>query len=274
MNKTLIQNNDYSNLTTIYGVAYTNAIKQYFKHNKTLTYDNIVKYLNDCKGKYSNSSIALYKAALKKFIKNNISDLNQRAILDTAFADIRIAKSDKTIIQSKIISKDAIVAMIKNANTKDALIIEILFISGLRVSEMINIEIKNCTSINDSNIKYISIKVIGKGNKERLINISVDLLERIRKTFNGKKYLFETKNNIRYTRQYIHLIVKKAGRRILGTSQVHPHTLRHSLATHLLINEKQSIKAVSQYLGHSSTAITSDFYIHDSIAAADIINII
>ena len=270
----LIPNTDNNNLINLYGITYTNAIKQYFKYNKVLTYDSIVKYLNDCKGNYSNSTIALYKAALKKYIKTHIKNLSQRAILDLAFNDIKIPKSNKIIIESKIINKDIVLNMMNHANIKDALIIEMLFISGLRVSEMTHIEIKNCNSINDGDIKYISIKVIGKGNKERFINISVDLFYRIRNTFRGEIYLFETKNSIKYTRQYIHLIVRKAGRRILGTNQVHPHTLRHSFATHLLINEKQSIKAVSKYLGHSSTAITNDFYIHDSIAVADIINMI
>ncbi len=271
MNSLILQH-DTTNLVSVYGQTYTNAITKYFKHNETLDFDSIVKYLNDCKSKYSNSTIALYKSALKKYIKNSVFDLNQRAILDTAFNDIKITKSKSVITDSKIVSKDTVKSMIAKSNIKDGLIIETLFTSGMRVSELINIELKNCKVICTENIKYININIVGKGNKERIITMSIDLFEKIKATFQSKVYLFETRNHTKYIRTNIYTIINNAGKRVLGTKQVPPHTLRHSFATHLLIKEKQSIKAVSSYLGHSSTAITSDFYIHDNLAPKKIIN--
>ncbi len=275
---TVIHNNsqkeNVSKLVNIYGQAYASAIIKYFKHNERLDYSTILKYLNDCKGKYSNSTIALYKAALKKYIQTHIKDLNQKAILNTAFSEIKVAKSNKTITESDIVSKEVVLEMIEKSNEKDGLIIKTLFVSGMRVSELINIKLKDIKTISNNEVLYKNITIIGKGNKERTINISVELFETIREVFQGKEYLFETHNNRTYTRQYIHLIVRKAGQRVLGTKQVHPHTLRHSFATHLLVNQKQTIKAVSSYLGHSSTAITSDFYIHDSVEPTTVIDLI
>ncbi len=270
----LIQPPNKAQLASVYGKPYGNAIYQYFKRCGKLDHSTIVKYLNECRGTYSNSTIALYKAALKKYIKNNILDLNKRAILDTAFADIKVPRANHQITDSKIVSKEVVLKMIERANERDGLIVQTLFATGMRVSELINIELKNCKCISTEHLKYIEILIVGKGNKERTISISVELFETVRKIFESRVYLFETRKHSKYIRNNIYTIVNKAGRRVLGTGQVHPHTLRHSFATHLLVQEKQSIKAVSSYLGHSSTAITSDFYIHDSVEPSKVINII
>ncbi len=270
----IIERPTKSQLVITYGKPYGNAIHQYFKRCGKLDYNTIVKYLKECKGTYSNSTIALYKAALKKYIKKNILDLNQRAILDTAFADIKVPRANHQITDSKIVSKETVLKMIERANQRDGLIIQTLFATGMRVSELINIELRHCKVISANNLKYINILIVGKGNKERNINISLELFENIKNVFNSKVYLFETRRHSKYIRNNIYTLVNKAGCRVLGTAQVHPHTLRHSFATHLLVQEKQSIKAVSSYLGHSSTAITSDFYIHDSVEPEKVINII
>ena len=259
------------NLNLILGDTYTNVIKQYYKKNNNITYENIIRFLKENKKIKSNSTIALYKAALKKLIKYQIKDLNKRAIIDTAFSEIKINKNDKTITKDKIVSKDTINKMISLSNEKNGLIIKTLYVTGLRVSELINIKIEDCKKTIEDNIIYMSISVIGKGNKERRIKLDAELYNKIIKTFNSKIYLFENKNKKRFTRQSVYRIVNTAGIKAIGTKQVHPHTLRHSFATELLINEKKSLKAVSKYLGHSTTAITSDFYIHDELSIKDLI---
>ncbi|MFP4460509.1 MAG: tyrosine-type recombinase/integrase [Candidatus Zixiibacteriota bacterium] len=57
---------------------------------------------------------------------------------------------------------------------------------------------------------------------------------------------------------------------MIGRANIHFHTLRHSFATHALIDHKRSLKAVSRYLGHSTKAITADFYIHGDLTIDDI----
>ena len=262
-NKIMLINNQIQYLKNVFGEAYTNVIRQYYKNNENLSYESIIKFLKENKQTKSNATIALYKAALKKLIKHQIY---------IALSEIKINKRDNTITKEKIISKDIVNKMIKLSNEKNKLIIQTLYSTGLRVSELINIKKKDCKKTIEDNIIYISISVIGKGNKERKIKLKIELYNEILKTFQGKMYLFETKNKRPFTRQYIYKVVNTAGLKVLGTRQVHPHTLRHSFATHLLIKDNKSLKAVSKYLGHSSTAITSDFYIHDELSIKDLIN--
>ena len=260
-------------LKTAFGDTYTNVIQQYYKSNDTLSYENVLKFLKKNKKNKSNSTIAIYKAALKKFIKYSVNDITQKAIIDSAFSEIKIPKSDKSITKEKTVNKDTINKMISLSNEKNQLIIQTLYSTGLRVSELINIKLKNCIIMNEDGIKYISVLIIGKGNKERKIKLEISLYEKIKNTFDSKEYLFETKNHKAFNRQAIYRIINRAGEKALGTRQVHPHTLRHSFATELLIKKNKSIKAVSKYLGHSTTAITSDFYIHDELSIKDIISL-
>ena len=262
---------DIKELKVLFGEAYTNVIRQYYKKNHSLSYKNIVKFLKENKKTKSNATISLYKAALKKLIKYQVKDLNQRAIIDTAFSEIKIIKPDKSITKEKIVSKEIVRKMLTLSNEKNKLIIQTLYATGLRVSELINIKKNHCKRTIEDGITYMLVSIIGKGNKERKIKLKIELYNEILKTFNSKIYLFETRNNRAFTRQAIYRIVNTAGLKAIGTRQVHPHTLRHSFATELLIKDNKSLKAVSKYLGHSSTAITSDFYIHDELSIKDLI---
>ena len=89
------------------------------------------------------------------------------------------------------------------------------------------------------------------------------MLEAIRSTFHGETYLFQTQGGKPYRTTYVSYEITKAGRRILGR-KISAHSMRHSFAT-LTIRDGASIKAVSKYLGHSSTAITMDMYVHESL---------
>jgi integrase/recombinase XerD len=96
-----------------------------------------------------------------------------------------------------------------------------------------------------------------------------DLFENIREIFHGKKYLFETGNHNSYSRCYLWREIKKVGLKILGKN-ISPHTLRHSFCTNMLLVKNKSLKAVSNFVGHSSTSITADMYIHDQLKVEDV----
>ena len=81
--------------------------------------------------------------------------------------------------------------------------------------------------------------------------------------FQGKKWLFETRSGRQLHRVNVYKQLKNVGRK-LGL-EISPHSFRHARANDLLLNKGFSLKAVSRHLGHSSTAITSEMYIHDSI---------
>lgn len=161
-------------------------------------------------------------------------------------------------------------SLLENINTKtpigkrNYLIIEMLYSTGLRVSELVNIKI---TDIDTSNC---NIKILGKGNKERIVlygeylsEILIDYLTIERKELLCDKdnaYLFLNKNGGQLTDRGIRLIIKKEVTNSKLDINVSPHTLRHTFATHML-NEGADILSVKELLGHSSLSSTG-IYTH------------
>lgn len=109
---------------------------------------------------------------------------------------------------------------------------------------------------------------MGKGKKERYVWIPLVLCRRILATFGGTVYLFETSAGKPYSRSYVSNQIAKLGRAILGR-RISAHTFRHSFATRK-IKETAKIQAVSEYLGHSSVAITLSLYCHEELSEEDL----
>lgn len=151
---------------------------------------------------------------------------------------------------------------LENATQQDTLILEILYGCGLRRSELL--------TINDEDINPYSkeLKILGKGNKHRIIPLPAPLLEKIQDwqkerdriypQLENPRPLFATKRG-RMSQSTLYLIVKKA---LQGSSaeQKSPHTLRHSFATQLL-NSGADLESVKGLLGHSSLGATQ-IYTH------------
>ena len=146
---------------------------------------------------------------------------------------------------------------------RDKTMLEIMYSCGLRVSELISLKKK------DINIKNCFIRIIGKGNKERIIPIGEIALEYLNKYFellsynsklNNSKYIFINKNGLPLTRQYFFKIIKYYSIKANINKNISPHTLRHSFATHLLENGAPLI-AVKNLLGHESIN-TTQIYTH------------
>ena len=143
-------------------------------------------------------------------------------------------------------------------------IIEVLYGSGLRVSELINLRISNIY-FNDG---YMLVE--GKGNKQRLVPISDESKKQIdfwlndRNHLNIKKghedYLFLNRRGCKLTRMMIFTIVKELAVIAGIHKNVSPHTFRHSFATHLLENGA-NLRAIQQLLGHESIT-TTELYTH------------
>jgi integrase/recombinase XerD len=135
--------------------------------------------------------------------------------------------------------------------------IEFLFKTGLRVSEAINVRLKDIKPMGD----VARIRLIGKGSKERFARPSRELIARIRDHFQGTEYLFEHGGR-RYTREHVSTSIHRIGMAILGRA-ISAHSLRHSVATHLY-KETHNLVAVQRFLGHTSSTTTAQFYVHDS----------
>ncbi len=162
---------------------------------------------------------------------------------------------------------DAMIACInmeKDDGQRNRAIIETLYGCGLRVSELINLE------INKVFFDEGYIIVVGKGNKERMVPVSDIALNEIKLYMEQRCHLdiqpgeenmlFLSYKGARLSRVMIFYIVKKLAELAGIRREVSPHTLRHSFATHLL-EGGANLRAIQQMLGHESIA-TTEIYIH------------
>lgn len=212
-----------------------------------------------------NSYKSSLKSGLKSFYSNNLKMLT---VIDSLFKKLPSFKKQSNAVVN-CLDKYDILKMIDNSNKRQGLIIKFLFSTGCRVSEMINIPLSKCSNKNN----YYEITIIGKGNKERIIKITDSLFNEIKEIFKSKTFLFETKTNNKLNRINISKMISKVGSKALN-KKVYPHLLRHSFANTLLKDKKESLKATSDYLGHSNTSITADFYIHDKAKIESVLSVL
>ena len=155
--------------------------------------------------------------------------------------------------------------MSKPKGRRDRAMLELLYSCGLRVTELITLRI--C----DLFFGEGYIRVVGKGNKQRLVPINATARERImiylddrRERYHGNEdTLFLNNRGGKLTRIMIFTIIREAVKRTGIQKQVSPHTFRHSFATHLLAGGA-NIRQIQEMLGHSSLA-TTQIYTHVSI---------
>lgn len=149
--------------------------------------------------------------------------------------------------------------------TRNRAMIEVMYSSGLRVSELINLKVSNAQL--DLNL----LRIIGKGNKERIIPVGNVAVKYIRMYMDGyrchqdiqKGYediVFLNKNGKGISRVYVFLMLKEAVEKSGIQKKISPHTLRHSFATHL-VEGGADLRAVQEMLGHSSIT-TTEIYTH------------
>ena len=159
------------------------------------------------------------------------------------------------------------------AGIRDKLILELLYGTGIRLAELIE------TKHEDINYFERSIKVLGKGSKERIIPLNTSLLNTIKIYCDKKQVCFIDLCNGRACPSTTHLIITDKGEKcypkfiyrlvkkhlnlITTAEKKSPHVLRHSFATHLL-NKGADLNAIKELLGHSSLAATQ-VYTHNSI---------
>ena len=152
-----------------------------------------------------------------------------------------------------------------NLGIRNKCIFEVLLCTGCRCNELVNIK------LDDINLKEKEIKVLGKGNKERIVYLgsyAVESIEKylsIRNEILGKKdnnYLFINHLGNKLTTRGIRDIIDKILLKSSNNMKITPHTFRHSFAT-MLLNEGCDLKSVQELLGHVSLSTTS-IYTHVS----------
>ena len=140
-----------------------------------------------------------------------------------------------------------------STNIKHKCIISVLYSSGVRRAELLNLKITDI----DSHRMVINVRM-GKGNKDRITLLSESVLKDLRiyfKEYKPRVYLFEGEKNNAYSAESVLKVVKNAARRAGIRKNVTPHMLRHSFATHLL-ESGTDLRYIQALLGHSSTRTT------------------
>ena len=149
---------------------------------------------------------------------------------------------------------------------RDHIVIELLYSTGIRVSELVNIKIK------DIDFNNRIIRILGKGKKERIViygHVCEDILNKylnnsrnLIKDSNLSEYLILNLNGKKLTDRSVRNIINKYMNKTSIQKHVSPHTLRHTFATHLLDNGAD-LKAVQELLGHADLG-TTQIYTHIS----------
>lgn len=238
-----------SKFTNIIEVKYE-VIKEYLEYlySRNLTKSSISRKLSSIRGLYN------------YLIKEGITDTNYFERITNPKKDLHLPKFLKEEELNKIFSVCSENTPIEKRNT---LIIELLYATGLRVSELVNIK------LTDIDQKEKVIKVLGKGSKERLVlynnHTSKAMTAYLQDGYNylnkiNSGYLILNKNGTklseRYVRNIINDLVRKAGLDI----KISPHTIRHTFATDML-QAGSDLMTVKELLGHESLNTTS-IYTH------------
>ena len=238
-------------------------LKKWLKASgRSLSTESINTFLLELSKNMSASTVSNYKFAIKKSISLGLKTFEQKAVLEARFRDMKIAKADKKVYREKILSDSSLEDLKKNLTAKQNLIFDCLAKTGLRVSELTGARVQDIQELQ----KVVTLKVLGKGKKERRVFLEKNLYKKVI-AYNPNKFLFETRSGRAYNRRYVYKVLKQAGAKI--QIAVSPHDLRHTFATKF-VKKNKSIKAVSQYLGHASTATTESMYVHSELTPQDI----
>ena len=222
-------------------------LKRIGKNACDVNSDDVKLYLSEMFDTKSKNTIMLAAAALRFFYEE---------ILKKDFEDIKMPKKENKL--QEVLKKDEVKLLINSCdNEKSRLMLSMLYSSGLRVSELVNLKV-NDINLNE-NIGWVRK---GKGNKDRLFAVSPQLVSDIKDYLKdrGNNYIFSKDKPL--TTRNIQKIIKATKTRAGINKKVTPHTLRHSFATHLLENGTD-IRIIQALLGHSNLN-TTQIYAHVS----------
>ena len=239
--------------------------------NKQLTIDNISRadLLDFIAHKANSGSSSRTSARMLSSYRRFYGYLFQQEVISSNPTEkISMPKIGKTL--PKLLSEEQVIRLIKAPNTKkplgfrDRTMLEILYATGLRVSELVTLKQGNL------NLNQGYVRVMGKGSKERLVPMGSIAKRWLKRYLNGpiieilgerqSDYLFPTRTSESISRQAFWQIVKKYSNKVSIDSDLSPHSLRHAFATHL-INHGADLRVVQMLLGHSDLS-TTQIYTH------------
>ncbi len=233
--------------------SYTYFLKPFLEsidNPETISLDSVESFSASLIDKYSKKSRSLAISSLRFFFRRVVerSDI---------YVKLEVPKKEKKL--PVVLSVEEVKALIGAADFKKSeLMVKMLYSSGLRVSELVNLKVKDL----DLN-QHIGWVRSGKGNKDRLFQISEGLSKQL------LRYLSKNQNNIflfsekePMSKRNVQSIITRLARKAGINKKVSPHTLRHSFATHLLENGA-NLLVIQQLLGHENVE-TTKIYTHIS----------
>lgn len=225
------------------------------KKTKKIDFDFLQEYIeNLSQKKYSTKSIQRHISSLKSYFKflynKNYINVNPAELLCLPKNEIKLPNYLTIIDLEKIYELDL--------SLRDKLIVELLYSTGIRLSELVDIK------ISDINFYDKTIKVLGKGNKERYVLFGSVCSKLLKEYINNENrvYLLLNKNGNKLSERGVEYIIEKIFKSVNVHAKLTPHTLRHTFATHMLDNGCDLV-TVQKLLGHSDLSTTS-IYTHIS----------
>jgi len=194
--------------------------------------------------------------------------VREGALVEDPTAQIAMPKIPRSLPKS--LTEDEVESLLAAPNVSDPLghrdrtMLEVLYASGLRVSELVSVRFAQV------NTNQGVIRILGKGNRERLIPLGDEAVRWLTEFVQGPRaeilldrqtdFLFPTRRGDRMTRQAFWHIIKRYAMKAGVQKELSPHTLRHAFATHLL-NRGADLRVVQMLLGHSDLS-TTQIYTH------------
>ena len=216
----------------------------------------------------NSETMALRLAACRKVLSTIYKDDPRLNDLKERLRDIQPAHRNQAITESGYLKKDEVDKFMKAAPTHISLIFGIMFWTGSRISEALNIELANCIETPDG---FIEIRIVGKRKKENIVYLSKKFFKKCNDYFKGEKYLIEHTvkgKKVQYVREFITREIARYGRIILDRD-ISAHIARHSKAAYLRDVMKLPIDKIQKALNHASMVTTAAYYLHGRASAKD-----
>ena len=210
------------------------------------------------------SSISNYLSAYKTFynyyIKLGKININPIDVIDSP----KQIKKLPTYLTVDEVDKFLNIEITDAFSARNKSMLELLYATGLRISELVSLEFKNI------DLNECIVRVMGKGSKERIIplsDVAIEYLKIYVKDYRQKlvknelnNYIYLNNHGKQMTRQGVFKIIKKRAEETGINKDISPHTLRHSIATHMLENGAD-LRIIQEFLGHSDIS-TTQIYTH------------
>ena len=250
--------------------SYKRDLDKFLEYNKNTSIDNIsnedlkkyIKYLND--DGLNEKSIARNISSLKSFYKFLVISKYISSNTSDSLYLPKIKKSLPSTLTEEEVTSLLDIDLTDNFSYRNKAMLELLYATGLRVSELINLRLQ------DIDFSQDIIRTFGKGSKERIIPIGDYAKEYLEKYIyeyrssmlkrENNEYIFLNNHGKQMTRQGFFKIIKKIAKEKGINKELSPHTLRHSFASHLL-KYGADLRTIQELLGHSDIS-TTQIYTH------------